>query len=251
MRLWIWIKEHWLAAIGATGWLPSIWAAIKWALQKLLETGEHIEFFANRWHDLPETRQMIENWPALPPWIGLPVLLIGLALIYFDLHRTKISREPVPIQKSGKIEICFKSCAPYEVSDISHGHVLSAVRIGVKNSGGSPLSNCKVYIESVSPPPVHVGLFPAKLDSGAFVLRNDEPEKLIDVAVHWDHLKQYRFSTPVGGFISAVTLNYMNESEQRSFVIEVVATECTKSAVFKILVDEIKKLRLQYIGEAN
>jgi len=77
------------------------------------------------------------------------------------------------------------------------------------------------------------------------------PEKLIDVAAHWDHVKKYRFSTPIGGFISAESLNYMNETEQRSFVIKFVATECQKSAMFKILVDETKKLRLQYIGDAG
>jgi hypothetical protein len=142
--------------------------------------------------------------------------------------------------------------APYEISEIIHGRVKSAVRIGIRNSGGSPLSNCRVYIESVSPPPVHVGLFPALLDDGgSFVLRHDDPEKLIDIAFYWNQLKQYRFSTPVGGLISAESLNYMNETEQRDFVIKFVATEREKSAVFKILVDETKTLRLKYIGDAN
>src|ERR1700687_4946955 len=87
MRLLVKIKEHWLAIIGATGCLPSIGSAIKWVLQKLLETGEHIEFVANRWHDLPETRQMIESFPEIPQWIGLPLLLGGLGLIYMDSRR--------------------------------------------------------------------------------------------------------------------------------------------------------------------
>jgi hypothetical protein len=76
-------------------------------------------------------------------------------------------------------------------------------------------------------------------------------QKLIDVAFHWDHLNKYRFSTPIGGLIAAESLNYMNETEQRKFVIKFVATECQKSTMFKILVDETKKLRLQYIGDAG
>ena len=249
MRLWI--KKHWLAIIGATSSLSSLWTAIKWAVQKLLETAEHVEFFANRWRDLPEMRQIIENLPALPPWIGVPILIVGLFLIGYDMRRAKTAVDPVAIQKAGTIEICFRPGAPYEISEIIQGRVRSAVRIGIRNSGGSPLSNCKVYIESVSPPPAHVGLFPALLDGGSFVLRHDDPEKLIDIALYWNHLKQYRFSTPVGGFISAESLNYMNETEQRDFVIKFVATECQKSTMFKILVDETKKLRLQYIGDAS
>jgi hypothetical protein len=95
--------------------------------------------------------------------------------------------------RAPKIEICFRSGAPYEISEIIQGRIkseVSEVRVGIRNSGDSPLSNCRVYIESVSPPPAHVGLFPALLDGGSsFVLRHDDPEKLIDVAVHWDHLK--------------------------------------------------------------
>ena len=249
MRLWI--KKHWLAIIGVAGSLPSLWSAIRWALQKLLETAEHVEFLANRWRDFPEMRQMIENLPALPPWIGAPILIVGLFLIGYDMRRAKATVAPVAIQKAGSIEICFRPGAPYEISDIINGRVRSIVRIGIRNSGCDHLSNCRVYIESVSPPPIHAGLFPALLDGGSFVLRHDDPEKLIDVAAHWDHVKKYRFSTPIGGFISAESLNYMNETEQRSFVIKFVATECQKSAMFKILVDETKKLRLQYIGDAG
>jgi hypothetical protein len=159
--------------------------------------------------------------------------------------------EPVAIQRAGTIEICFRPGTPYEICEIIHGRVKSTVRVGLRNSGRMPLSNCRVYIESVSPPPIHAGLFPALLHGGSFFLRHDDPEKLIDIAFHWDHVQQYRFATPVGGLISAESLNYMDEKEQRSFVIKVAATECSKSAMFKILVDETKRLRIQYIGDAG
>jgi hypothetical protein len=249
MRLWI--KKHWLAIVGGAGSFPSLWSAIKWALQELLEKAEHIEFLANRWRDFPEMRQMIENLPALPPWIGVPILIVGLLLIGYDMRRVKTAVEPVAIQKTGTIEICFRPGAPYEISEIIQGRIKSTVRIGIRNSGGSPLSNCRVYIESVSLPPAHAGLFSALLNGGSFVLRHDEPEKLIDIAVYFDHLKKYKFATPIGGLIAADTLNYIDEMEQRSFVVKVAATECNKSTMFKILVDETKKLRLRYIGEAG
>jgi hypothetical protein len=165
-----------------------------------------------------------------------------LYAIYKRAHDGKpdiIIAQPT-IKLPWKIDICFNPGAPYEISEIIQGRVRSEVRIGIRNSGGSPLSNCKVYIESVSPPPAHFGLFPALLD-GSFVLRHDDPEKLIDIALYWNHLKQYRFSTPVGGFISAESLNYMNETEQRDFVVKFVATECQKSEMFKILVDETRR----------
>jgi hypothetical protein len=38
------------------------------------------------------------------------------------------------------IEICFKPGTPYEVVDISHGKILSTVKIGLKNVGRSPIS---------------------------------------------------------------------------------------------------------------
>jgi hypothetical protein len=50
-----------------------------------------------------------------------------------------------------QIKICFKTASPYEVSDVMHGHVLSTVRIGIKNSGGGTLSNCKIFIEKMTP----------------------------------------------------------------------------------------------------
>ena len=192
------------------------------------------------------TLDQVVHWG---PTVGLSFL--GLWL-FCKTRPTVQKDEPINKQtRAPKIEICFRSGAPYEISEIIHGRVRSAVRIGIRNSGGSPLSNCRIYIETVSPPPVHVGLFPALLDGGSFVLRHDDPEKLIDVAFHWDHLKQYRFFTPIGGLSSAESLNYMNETEQRKFVIKFVATECQKSAIFEILVDETKKLRLQYIGDAG
>jgi hypothetical protein len=226
-------------SIGAAALWPIFWEFVR---SLFYERGSHmLTPFINS-----ITMDQIVHWG---PTVGLAFL----GLFLFCKTRPTIQKdEPINKQtRAPKIEICFAPGAPYELSEIIHGRVKSTVRIGIRNSGDSPLSNCKVYIESVSPPSAHVGLFPALLDGSSFVLRHDDPEKLIDIAFYWNHLKQYRFSTPVGGFISSKSLNYMNETEQRDFVIKFVATECQKSAMFKILVDETKTLRLKYISDAS
>jgi hypothetical protein len=53
-------------------------------------------------------------------------------ILLIDIVRRRIIKTAPP---SGKIEICCKPGAPYEVSEISHGHILSTVRVGLKNSG--------------------------------------------------------------------------------------------------------------------
>jgi len=43
------------------------------------------------------------------------------------------------------------------------------------------------------------GGLPILLDGGGFTLRHDDPEKLIDIAAHWDHVDNFRFNSPVAG----------------------------------------------------
>jgi hypothetical protein len=230
------------------------------AVFSLWEMREYLE----RIHALPEHDNLLSEtliWATLVAAATITIfaatfVFCAIFIAPFRLYQEQIEKAPALSQAESnrlppQIEICSKSGGPYEISEIIKGRVRSAVRIGIRNSGGSPLSNCRVYIEGVSPPPAHVGLFPALLNGGSFVLRHDDPEKLIDIAVYFDHLKKYKFATPIGGLIAAETLNYIDEMEQRSFVVKVAATECSKSAMFKILVDETKKLRLRYIGDAG
>jgi hypothetical protein len=161
--------------------------------------------------------------------------------ILFDEGSSRLCRH------RGRIEICCKPGAPYEVSEISHGHILSTVRIGLKNSGERPVSNCKVFIDKIAPLPDLAGGLPILLEGGGFMLRPDDPETLVDIAAHWDHLGKYRFQAPHGLF--AETLNYLDDRTERSIVIKIEATECQKSALFKMWTDESKKLRLQYVAD--
>jgi hypothetical protein len=155
----------------------------------------------------------------------------------------KIIREPL-------IDILAEKRAPYSFSDIQHGHVLSTIRIGIKNSGGGAASNCKVYIEKISPEPPLPGGLPILLDGSGFIVRHDDPEKLIDVATHWDHVDKFRFNAPyAGGF--AETLAYIQDDIPRTIVIKITASECHRSASFKVWTDDKRALQLEFISYIN
>jgi hypothetical protein len=150
---------------------------------------------------------------------------------------------------AGKIDICFEPHAPYNVSDLNNGRMLSTVRIGIKNSGNGPLSNCKVYVEKMSPIGNLVGRLPTLLEGGGFTLRHDDPQKFVDVATHWSHMNKFRFNAPYGTF--AETLNYIDDDVLRTIVVKVDAIECKKSAISEIWTDESKALHMKFVSYTN
>jgi hypothetical protein len=149
-----------------------------------------------------------------------------------------------------KIEIVTGPSTPYHVTDVHSGHVQSTVRIGIKNAGGKTFSNCKVYIEKISPPTNSPGGTTLLLEGTGFQLRHDDPEKIIDVAAHWDNNDKFRFSTPIGGGFFDTT-EWMDDNTRRTFAIRVTATECERSALFEILADESRKLHLKFLNYIN
>jgi hypothetical protein len=185
-------------------------------------------------------------------WIPAAILAGCFALLFIHLwlalrdlwkrdeDRAAIERTPP------QIKICFEKSSPYEASNIEGGRVISRVRIGVKNAGDMPLSNCQVYVDKISPMPPLTGGVPILLAEPKFTLRGDDPERLIDVASHWDHVDSYRFSSDVGW--SAETANYINEREPRTIVLKVEATECQRSATFRLWTDDHRVLRMEYLG---
>lgn len=145
------------------------------------------------------------------------------------------------------ININFRKKPPYEVTEPSHGHVLSTVRIGLKNTGGASASNCKVYIDDIVPLPALPGGLPIVLNNEIFVLREDDPERLIDIASIWDHVDKYRFAAPLShGFADALT--YIRSHPPRTFSIKVQATECQRKASFRIWVDEFREIHLHFLA---
>lgn len=200
----------------------------------------------------PEFRSHVPAFVEGAAWAFLPVSFVALGTVVLVIRALSRPRDlfAVPITKPGSIEIFFKSDAPYEVSDVQHHHVLSTVRIGLHNIGGTPLSNCKVYVEKISPEPALPGGLPILLEGGGFTLRHDDPEKLVDIASHWDHVEQYRFNAPLGvGF--AETLQFIDDKLPRTIVIKIEASGYQRSATFRIWTDISRALHLEYIGYVN
>ncbi|AOI92774.1 hypothetical protein WS57_29430 [Burkholderia pseudomultivorans] len=149
-----------------------------------------------------------------------------------------------------KIEICTEDKPPYQITDVKAGRVESTVKVGIKNAGGKTLSNCKVYIDRIAPPTNSPGGDTHLLEGGGFHLRHDDPEKLLDIASHWDHLDKFKFSTPIsGGFFDSSV--YMEDGTKRTFAVRVVATECERSALFEIETDAAKRLHLKFLNYIN
>lgn len=132
------------------------------------------------------------------------------------------------------------------MSDIQGERVLSTVRIGIKNSGNGSLSNCKVYLEKMSPIDNLIGRLPMLLERGGFTLRHDDPEQFVDVASHWNHVGKFRFVAPHGWF--AETLNYVDDGIRRTIVLRVDAIEGQRSATFEIWTDTSKIIHMKLIG---
>ncbi len=158
---------------------------------------------------LPEFRSHVPAFVEGAAWAFLPLSFVALGTVVLVIRALSRPRNlfAVPITKPGSIEIFFKSDAPYEVSDVQHHHVLSTVRIGLHNIGGTPLRTARCTWRKSLPEPALPGGLPILLEGGNFTLRHDDPEKLVDIASHWDHVEQYRFNAPLGvGF--AETLQF-------------------------------------------
>jgi len=185
-------------------------------------------------------------------WAAITVFLLGFG-VFTSLRKRSSDSDAVSTSQAAlepKIEIITGPAAPYHETVPEGGHVKSTVKVGVKNVGGKTLSNCRVYVEKITPPAVLPGGDSHLLKGDGFHLRHDDPEKLIDVAVHWDHTPTLRFSTPPpGGFFGAT--EWIEDSPRRTFVIRVTATECEASATFEIWTDESRRLHLVQLNKAQ
>lgn len=146
------------------------------------------------------------------------------------------------------IEIRAERRAPYETSDVRGGRVLSSTAIGLRNSSGTPLSNCQVSVERIAPETPIPGGWPLVLDGGGFTLRHDEPEKLVLVATHWSHVDKFRFNAPAVAAGFAEQLMFIDDREPRTFVLRVAATEHQRSATLRLWTDDQRCIHLDWIG---
>jgi hypothetical protein len=193
-------------------------------------------------YELPHPYSDYVGWSLIAfSIIGL-ILLSIYHLISRYLSRKKISKGDLLFVQ--KLEIRFKPSAPYETASISNGHMLSTVKIGLVATGGLSLSNCKIYVEKISPHPSFPGGFPMLLADQNFTIRHDDPERFVEIASHWDHAKQFRFSSPPGWW--AETLNYIDDSTPYTIELRIKAKpEYEKSAIFRIWTDESKQLHME------
>jgi hypothetical protein len=147
-----------------------------------------------------------------------------------------------------KIEMFTDSSERYHVNEMQSGRMLSTVKIGITNAGGKTLSNCKVYVEQITPPPDIPSAGSTKLlDTGVFQLRHDDPERLIDIAAHWEHIDKFRFSAPMPGGTYGDPFD-LKDIGKRTFAVRVKATECERSAMFELLTDDAKRLHLTFLS---
>ncbi|WP_336817163.1 hypothetical protein [Burkholderia gladioli] len=194
----------------------------------------------------------------LPEWWDQAFAVVSVALgilgAYMSGSRPS-TPEAAPASKENarpyQIEIHTEEGRPYHEVTSESNHVLSTVRVGVRNAGEKTLSNCRVYVEKVSPPVNELMTqSPILLENAVFNLRVDDPEQLVEVAAHWDHLGQFRFSAPGGtGFFES--MGYMSDGVKRTFAIRVTARECERSALFEIEADSARRLHLKFLNYLN
>ncbi|HJU19706.1 MAG TPA: AIPR family protein [Stellaceae bacterium] len=128
------------------------------------------------------------------------------------------------------------------------------IQIRLQNEFAAHYKNQYFYeikrVDKISPEPSLPGGPSMLLDGSGFTLRHDDPEKLIDIAGHWDHVNKYRFCTPPsGGFYES--LNYIDDEVTRIFIIKIYATETQRSASFRISTDAERALHLEFVGYIN
>ena len=197
------------------------------------------------------TKAFLESTANVPNWLLVSILvpvIAAYALLAEARRRKGIpdrSSPPPSLASPPQIEIRHHPESPYEITEIQRHHVLSTVRIGITNLGGRPLSNCKVYVEKIAPDP-SISL-PILLDGAGFMLRHDDPEKLVDIAAQWDHIDKFRFSAPLGGGF-ADAASYIASGQARTITIKVIAVECQRSASFKLWTDAEKAMHLEFLG---
>jgi hypothetical protein len=169
-----------------------------------------------------------------------------LGFIHTRRKATRAESKEDEVKAPPQIEIGFEAGFPYEITELRGEHVFSAVRIGIKNAGGGVLSNCRVFVDRISPMPEIVGGLPLELEEKGFNIRSDDPEKIVEIASHWNHMNQLRFSAPAATFAEGI--NYIDDKNPMTFVVRVAATECQRSATFKLETDTEKALHLRFVG---
>jgi len=157
----------------------------------------------------------------------------------------KAEEEPPP-PNVPELDIILHEGAPYEITEIPDGQALSTIRIGVKNSGDSDITNCRVCIDAIDPVPAAIEV-PIMLQE-ALYLPHMFPEILVDIATQRGGMNQYRFSASLADGISEKPSVYLDDATPRTLVVKVEAAECRQGASFKIWTDKEKHMHIKLIS---
>jgi hypothetical protein len=185
-------------------------------------------------------------WFDTPLWADLACVVSGLFLIAHGTSGKKKDlgvnrKEPVRLNIP-EMEITLHEGFPYEATGESQGKTVSTVRIGIKNWGDTDLTGCKVYIDAIDPMPA-TGETPIVLNEG-LILPHGYPEVLVDIASQLEDMNQYSFA-------SAEPSSYLDDKTPRSIVVKVEASECQRSASFRIWTDDKKHLHIRLISHIS
>ena len=140
-------------------------------------------------------------WPNLPTIISYPALLIGLTLLLWGIwppikdklffRGKSIQNPPLPLQKPELSLVIGHEGHYIENKSFNIYNVMKTVLVGVKNTGNTHLSNCKLYFELRDPDTNIPQLW---LRENTFSLSQGE-ERYIDVASYNEPLPPH----PNGG----------------------------------------------------
>ncbi|WP_063889130.1 hypothetical protein [Burkholderia ubonensis] len=187
-------------------------------------------------------------------WVAITLALAASTMATLVFRKRSSGVADAALTNQGEhdyqIELHTEESQPYHELTHESGHLLSTVRVGIKNAGAKTLSNCRVYVEKVSPPASLLDQGALLLENAVFNLRTDDPERLVDVAAHWEHMNQFRFSAPMAAsFFEA--MQCMDDGTKRTFMLRVTARECERSAMFEIWADESRRLHLKFLNYVN
>jgi len=192
-------------------------------------------------------------WPNAPYWAEYTCVIIGLLLMAHGALGGRIeeainNKEPLRTDFPG-FDIVLHEGVPYEAMGESQGKALSIIRIGIKNTGDSPISNCKVYIDGINPVPAKCDT-PIVLKEG-LNLPVDFPEVLVDIASQREDMNRYRFTAAAEEGASDEPSDYLDDETPRIVMVKAESAECQRNASFKIWSDDRKRMHIRLIGHVE
>lgn len=129
-----WFRRHWKAILGGIFLIPPILRGLRF----VLDFGGYIDFVVAHMTEPGWLGVVIANLVDPPSGIILPLILLGLGLIYWDAHRFAVSA-PAPHRRSDANLVfeCHLADLPTKVS--ADGEIATLPLFYSPGSGGEPI----------------------------------------------------------------------------------------------------------------